>query len=352
MTPNQVANQLILNGKPLHTERGRKKAMQRDMDNTLKSCKDNLDPFTLKELEDALTFLKPGKAAGLDGITAEMIQHFGENTRAWILELVNKCADTCTIPAAWRKAKVVALLKPGKEPTNRKSYRPISLLSILYKLYERMILARMFPIVESQLTPDQAGFRPGRSCCSQLLNLTQYIEDGFEKKLITGTVFVDLTAAYDTVNHRILLLKVAKMTNNKKIVGVIQSLLRNRRFFVEMDGRKSRWKTQKNGLPQGSVLSPTLFNMYTNDQPEFKDICRFIYADDLCLATQSNSFKAIERRLTKALKTLTDYYYENSLNATPAKTQVCAFHLNNHQADYKLNIKWNGEKLENDSFPV
>ena len=178
----------------------------------------------------------------------------------------------------------------------------------------------MFPIVESQLTPDQAGFRPGRSCCSQLLNLTQYIEDGFEKKLITGTVFVDLTAAYDTVNHRILLLKVAKMTNNKKLVGVLQSLLRNRRFFVEMDGRKSRWKTQKNGLPQGSVLSPTLFNIYTNDQPEFKDIRRFIYADDLCLATQSNSFKAIERRLTKALKTLTDYYYENSLNANPAKT--------------------------------
>ena len=99
--------------------------------------------------------------------------------------MINKCADTCTIPAAWRRAKVVALLKPGKEPTNRKSYRPISLLSILYKLYERMILARMFPIVESQLTPDQAGFRPGRSCCSQLLNLTQYIEDGFEKKLIT-----------------------------------------------------------------------------------------------------------------------------------------------------------------------
>ena len=87
---------------------------------------------------------------------------------------------------------------------------------------------------------------------------------------------------------------------------------------------KLQWKTQRNGLPQGSVLLPTLFNVYTNDQPEFKYIRRFIYADDLCLATQSNSFKAIERRLTKALKTLTDYYYKNSLNVNPAKTQVCA----------------------------
>ena len=227
--------------------------MQKEMENTLKSCKDDLEPFTEKELQEAKTSLKLGKAAGLDGISTEMIQHFGEKTRAWTLALMNRCASSCTIPAAWRKAKVVALLKPGKEPTNRKSYRPISLLSILYKLYERMILARISPTVERQLTPDQAGFRPGRSCCDQLLNLTQYIEDGFETKKITGTVFVDLTAAYDTVNHRILLLKVAKVINNKKIVGIIQSLLKNRRFFVEMDGRKSRWKTQKNGLPQGTI---------------------------------------------------------------------------------------------------
>ena len=88
-----------------------------------------------------------------------------------------------------------------------------------------MDIARIAPKVEENLTPDQAGFRPGRSTCDQLLNLTQFIEDGYETKQITGTVFVDLTAAYDTVNHRILLLKVAKMIKNKKIVNIIQSLL-------------------------------------------------------------------------------------------------------------------------------
>ena len=143
----------------------------------------------------------------------------------------------------------------------------LDVLNQLYKLYERMVMARYAPTVEEQLNPDQAGFRPGRSTCGQLLNLTQYIEDGFEEKQITGTVFVDLTAAYDTVNHKTLLLKVAKMIKNKKIVSIIQSLLENRRFFVELDGRKSRWRNQKNGLPQGSVLAPTLFNIYTNDQP-------------------------------------------------------------------------------------
>ena len=319
VTPNEVANQLLLNGKPLHKQTGQSKTMNRDTANIMKNSDHEFSSFTEQELTDAIALLKTGKAAGLDNITTEMIQHFGAQTITWILKLLNKCAETSTIPRAWRRAKVAAILKPGKDPNSKKSYRPISLLCILYKLYERMIMARISTPVEEHLTPDQAGFRPGRSCCDQLLNLTQLIENGYEEKKITGTVFVDLTAAYDTVNHRLLLNKVAKVVNNSKLVKIIQSLLTNRRFYVEMDGRKSRWRTQKNGLPQGSVLAPTLFNIYTNDQPEFEAIRRFIYADDLCLATQAGDFSTIEVRLSKALNTLTDYYAQNSLNANPAK---------------------------------
>ncbi len=99
-----------------------------------------------------------------------------------------------------------------------------------------------------------------------------------------------------------------------------------------MDGKKSRWYIQNNGLPQGSVLAPVLFNIYTNDQPRYQNINRYIYADDLCIATQSNSFNIIEERLSDALIILSEYYKKWYLNANPSKTQVCAFHLNNHQA--------------------
>ena len=352
VTPNQVAHQLMLNGKPHNKERGYLKQMRQDMDRIMQDSDNNFRLFTLEDLNAAMKHLKSGRAAGLNGITTEIISHFGDETKAWLLLLFNSCATTYQIPKIWRRARVVALLKPGKDPSSPKSYRPISLLCILYKLYERMILARIQPTVEEQLSTDQAGFRPGRSCCSQILNLTQYIEDGFEKKQITGAVFVDLTAAYDTVNHRSLLLKVAQTIRNNSIVHIIESLLTNRRFFVEMDGRQSRWRIQNNGLPQGSVLAPTLFNIYTNDQPQYQNIRRYIYADDLCISTQSDSFTTIEERLSNALTTLSAYYKKWHLNANPSKTQVCAFHLNNRLANRKLKIKWGDNELENHPHPV
>ena len=257
VTPNEVASQLLRNGKPSNKERGHTKNMKREMTRTMQESEDHVDLFTMEELEKALSSLKLGKTAGLDGITTEVLQHFGPRAKTWILALFNQCATHTTIPKAWRKARVVALLKPGKDPNHKKSYRPISLLSIPYKLYERMIMSRMSPTVEQQLSPDQAGFRPGRSCCDQLLNLTQYIEDGFETKQITGAVFVDLTAAYDTVNHRILLLKIAKVIKNKRIVRIIESLLKKQTVFCG-----NGWKKKQVSHPE--KWTPTRFCISSN----------------------------------------------------------------------------------------
>ena len=180
----------------------------------------------------------------------------------WVLSLLNVCAITLRLPILWRQARVVALLKPGKDPSSSKSFRPISLLCHLYKLYECLILNRPSPVIEHVIIPEQAGFRPGKSCTAQVLNLTQHIEDGFEIGKITGIVLVDLTAAYDTVNHRRLLEKVYNMTRDYRLMCMIRSLLENRRFFMELGGKRSRWRSQRNGLLQGSALAPLLFNVH------------------------------------------------------------------------------------------
>ena len=106
-----------------------------------------------------------------------------------------------------------------------KSYRPISLLCHKCKLYERLILNRIAPSVDRYLIKEQAGFRPGKSCCNQLLNLTQHIEDGYQRGMITGAACVDLSAAYDTVNHRLLSQKRYDLTENSPLCKVINNKL-------------------------------------------------------------------------------------------------------------------------------
>ena len=246
----------------------------------------------------------------------------------------------------------MALLKPGKDPSVAKSFRPITLLCHTYKLFERLILNRIAEHVDAKLIPEQAGFRPGKSCTSQLLNLTEHIEDDYEKRLITGAVFVDLSATYDTGNHRRLLGKVLEMTGNVHLTDLILTMLESRRFLVVLNGKKSRWRRQRNGLPQGSVLAPMLFNIYTSDQPIHADTRSFIYADDLCIASQGNDFNNIEPSLTSALSTMTTHYDTNQLRANPSKTQVCAFHLRNREAKQELNVVWNGIRLSNTTTPV
>ena len=163
--------------------------------------------------------------------------------------------------------------------------------------------------------------------------------------MITGTAFVDLSAAYDIVNHRLLIQKLFNITQDSTLCSVIRNLLSNRRFYVQLNNEWSRWRLQKNDLPQGSVLSPTIFNIYTNGQTVHDGTRSFIYADDLCITAQFPTFSQVESTIEEALGELTEYYRNNSLRANPDKTQVTTIHLRNREVNKSLKVSWNGVNL-------
>ena len=141
------------------------------------------------------------------------------------------------------------------------------------------------------------------------------------------------------------------MTDDSHLVQFLGEILRNRRFFVMLNNKRSRVRLQKNGLPQGSVLAPLIYNIYTNDQPLNLETKRFVYADDICVTSQYSTFTAVEKSFTNALNGLQVYYAENSLKANPSKTQICFFYFKNRETNRPLNNIWHEKKIKNTAYP-
>ena len=238
---------------------------------------------------------------------------------------------------------MVAIPKPGKPVGDPKSYRPISLLCVPYKILERLIYTRV-SLIDALLPKELAGFQCGKSTVDQVVLLTQNIEDSFEAKKKVSAIFIDLTAAYDTVWHRGLTCKLPRLLPDKHMVKMIMELVRNQSFTLTTDDSKqSRLRCLKNGVPQGSVLAPLLFNIYTYDLP-FRIYRKFAYADDLALLHSSGNWKNLEGTLSQDISTLSAYLQTWRLKLSQTKTVTTAFHLNNPEPKHELKV-YNNDRL-------
>ena len=140
VTADQIASQLLSNGRRVEHRRPPGDHHKTIVPSNNQPQTKLTKPFSRDELTTGLSLLKPGKAAGLDDVLTYMLQHLGNKAECWLLDMLNECTRTKHIQSISRKAKVIAIPKPGKDPSSPKSYRPISLLCIPYKLYERLML--------------------------------------------------------------------------------------------------------------------------------------------------------------------------------------------------------------------
>ena len=270
-----------------------------------------------------------------------MLKNIGPAAIRWLHAFYDDVVATAKIPKIWRSANVIAIRKPGKPLDDPTSYRPISLLCCCYKLLEHLLLTRLAPII---IPPEQAGFRKKRNTCDQELALTSYIESGFQKKLKTGAVLIDLSAAYDTVWQAWLMTKLSKAIKCRTTIRLIASLISQRNFRVFLGNQVSRKRMLKNGLPQGSVLAASFFNVYISDLPPTESL-KFGYADDWTLATQSKTFSHLESTLPLDIEHLNEYFDYWKLRLNAKKTVATCFHLDNKEAARKL--KMTGPLLHN-----
>lgn len=238
--------------------------------------------ITLSELKNEIkTNLNPRKAPGFDLINGQILKMLPEKALRMLLILYNAAIRLKHVPDSWKVAEMIMIAKPGKELTSLKSYRPISLLPIMSKLFEKLILKRILPIIEEKnlLPTHQFGFRKKHSTIEQVHRLIYIIEEAIQKEEVCSALFLDVAQAFDKVWHKGLLYKLNKMLPSP-LVLLLKSYISDRMFRVRHDEAYSELKLINAGVPQGSVLGPVLYLLFTCDLPETSGVISATFADD------------------------------------------------------------------------
>lgn len=229
---------------------------------------DEIPPIMDSELCDEIKKIKSKKAPGFDLITGEILKQLPPITLIKLTKIMNAIFRLKHIPIYWKTAEVIMVNKPGKPAHDVSSYRPISLLPILSKLLEKLLAKRLNNIIEQRnlIPAHQFGFRPKHSTIDQVHRLTQVIENAFEKKKVCSAVFLDVSKAFDKVCHDGLLNKIRELLPIQ-YYNILKSYLSDRFFRIKYDDTYSDLKEIKAGVPQGSVLGPILYLVFTSDLP-------------------------------------------------------------------------------------
>ena len=306
-------------------------------------------PITLKEIKFVLNHCK-NSATGEDQIHYHMIKNLSDINLEYIKSFYNVIFLKHFFPKSWSEALIIPILKPGKDPLNPKSYRPISLLSCLYKILDTIINNRLIWFLEknSLLNKCQSGGRKNRNTMDHVCTISTEIQEAFALQKYHVSVFLDLENAYDKSwqNHILQQLETFKMSGHLPLF--IQNFLTNRSIKVNVNNCRSDSFKLEMGIPQGSSLSATLFLVAINSLvcklPSY--IYRSLFVDDCRVSIITYDLKTAKEKLQETLKHFEKWCEITGFSFSTTKTKVLICHRKKRVHPPQISLFLNDKLLE------
>ena len=296
--------------------------------------------FYLNEIDEEtvlklLLSLKTNKAIGLVKISTKLLKCSAHEICPSVTKLLNLSISLGKFPAIWKCSKVTALFKSG-ERKNATNYRPISILPTLSKILEKVVCFQFYQFLNSHnlLSNKQFGFRPKLSTTTAMSSFSDEVLIYIEQGNLCGVVFLDLTKAFDTVDHCILLSKLSAVGISPSSLKWFESYLSYRKQQTSCVNDLFEALPVIFGVPQGSILGPLLFLVYINNLPDvIKNSQVTLYADDTVLYCFSKDPRLLEQKLNEDLLRVSHWLCENKLTLNLEKTKFMLIGSNRKLGD-------------------
>ena len=306
-----------------------------------------ISPTNKDEVSDTIKKLNNNKSVGPMSIPSTILKEIAPTISEPLSKIFNLSFETGLFPTCLKTANVIPVHKKESK-LNTNNYRPISLLSNIGKMIEKLMYSRLFSFLNNSnaLYQLQFGFRNNHSTNHALVQITEDIREAIDSDNFACGVFIDLQKAFDTVEHSILLKKlnyygIRGLTNNW-----FRSYITNRSQHVTIQNKTSLDTNIIHGVPQGSVLGPLLFLIYINDlHTTIAHSKTYHFADDTSLIYSNKSLKKINKHVNHDLKLLYEWLKANKISLNTKKTEIMLFRSKNKIINKHLNFRLSGTKI-------